>query len=156
MREETNVKNERHQKILEIIEKYEVDTQGALIDLLAKEGYFVTQTTASRDIRELRLVKGLTGKGTYKYVLPEIKKEGSTSALSSAITDSIVAVDAAGNMLVIRTTSGMANAIAVCVDQMNLEGILGSVAGDDTIMMVVRDTQTAQNIKNELMRAFGI
>lgn len=150
------MKNARHQKILEIIDKYEVDTQGALIDFLAKEGYYVTQTTASRDIRELRLVKGLTGKGTYKYVLPEIKKEASASALNSAITDSIVAVDCAGNMLVIRTTSGMANAIAVCVDQMALEGILGSVAGDDTIMMVVRDVQTAQSLKNELKRAFGI
>ncbi len=150
------MKNERHQKILEIIEKYEVDTQGALIDLLAKEGYYVTQTTASRDIRELRLVKGLTGKGTYKYVLPQIKKETNASALSSAITDSIVTVDAAGNMLVIRTASGMANAIAVCVDQMSLEGILGSVAGDDTVMMVVRDAQTAQNLKNELKRSFGM
>ncbi len=150
------MKNGRHQKILEIIEKYEVDTQGALIDLLAKEGYFVTQTTASRDIRELRLVKGLTGKGTYKYVLPELKKETSASALNSAITDSVTAVDAAGNMLVIRTASGMANAIAVCVDQMSLDGILGSVAGDDTVMMVVRDVQTAQNLKNELKRSFGI
>ena len=150
------MKNERHQKILEIIEKYEVDTQGALIDLLAKEGYYVTQTTASRDIRELRLVKGLTGKGTYKYVLPQIKKETNASALSSAITDSIVTVDVAGNMLVIRTASGMANAIAVCVDQMSLEGILGSVAGDDTVMMVVRDAQTAQNLKNELKRSFGM
>ena len=150
------MKNARHQKILEIIEKYEVDTQGALIDLLAKEGYFVTQTTASRDIRELRLIKGLTGKGTYKYVLPEIKKEGSASALNSAITDSVVSVDFAGNMLVIRTAIGMANAIAVCVDQMQLEGILGSVAGDDTIMMVVRDPQTAQMLKNELKCSFGI
>ncbi len=150
------MKNARHQKILEIIEKYEVDTQGALIDLLAKEGYYVTQTTASRDIRELRLVKGLTGKGTYKYVLPEIKKEGNASALNSAITDSVVAVDFAGNMLVIRTTSGMANAIAVCVDQMVLDGILGSVAGDDTIMMVVRDVQTAQSLASELRRAFSV
>lgn len=150
------MKNARHQKILEIIEKYEVDTQGALIDLLAKEGYYVTQTTASRDIRELRLVKGLTGKGTYKYVLPEIKKEGNASALNSAITDSVVAVDFAGNMLVIRTTSGMANAIAVCVDQMALDGILGSVAGDDTIMMVVRDVQTAQSLASELRRAFSV
>ncbi|MBP3591528.1 MAG: arginine repressor [Clostridia bacterium] len=141
---------------MEIIEKYEVDTQGALIDLLAKEGYYVTQTTASRDIRELRLVKGLTGKGTYKYVLPEIKKEGNASALNSAITDSVVAVDFAGNMLVIRTTSGMANAIAVCVDQMALDGILGSVAGDDTIMMVVRDVQTAQSLASELRRAFSV
>jgi transcriptional regulator of arginine metabolism len=65
-------------------------------------------------------------------------------------------VDAAGNMLVIRTASGMANAIAVCVDQMSLDGILGSVAGDDTVMMVVRDVQTAQNLKNELKRSFGI
>lgn len=150
------MKNARHQKILEIIEKYEVDTQGALIDLLAKEGYYVTQTTASRDIRELRLVKGLTGKGTYKYVLPEIKKEGNASALNSAITDSVVAVDFAGNMLVIRTTSGMANAIAVCVDQMALDGILGSIAGDDTIMMVVRDVQTAQSLASELRRAFSV
>jgi transcriptional regulator of arginine metabolism len=98
----------------------------------------------------------LTGKGTYKYVLPELKKETSASALNSAITDSVTAVDAAGNMLVIRTASGMANAIAVCVDQMSLDGILGSVAGDDTVMMVVRDVQTAQNLKNELKRSFGL
>ncbi len=150
------MKNVRHQKILEIIEKYEVDTQGALIEFLAKEGYYVTQTTASRDIRELRLVKGLTGKGTYKYVLPEIKSQTKASALNSAITDSIVSVECAGNMLVIRTATGMANAIAVCVDQMRMEGILGSVAGDDTIMMVVADPQTAQNLKNELKHSFGI
>ncbi|MBQ8321909.1 MAG: arginine repressor [Clostridia bacterium] len=149
------MKNARQQKILELIEKYDIDTQETLINRLKENGYNVTQTTISRDIRQLNLVKGVSSKGEYKYVAPGARRTDSIPVLSSAITDSVIKIAAAGNIVVVRTFSGMANALAVCVDSLHHDDIVGSVAGDDTILLVVNDNESATNLASELRAAFG-
>ncbi len=149
------MKNARQQKILELIERYDIDTQDTLIKRLREVGYNVTQTTISRDIRQLNLVKGVTSMGTYKYVAPEVSRMNSVPVLSSAITDSVVKIEAAGNIVVVKTFSGMANAIAVCVDSFHHDDIVGSVAGDDTILLVIKDADAACILAEELKSTFG-
>ena len=150
------MKNARQQKILELIEKYDIDTQETLINKLAEIGYNVTQTTVSRDIRQLNLVKGVSSMGTYKYIVPSAHAVGSNiPVLNSAITDSVVKIAHAGNIVVVKTLSGMANALAVCVDSLHHDDIVGSVAGDDTILLVVTDNEAAIALSDELKVAFG-
>ena len=149
------MKNARQQKMLELIEKYDIDTQDTLISKLAEEGYNVTQTTVSRDIRQLSLVKGVTSRGTYKYIAPGVVKGNNVPILNSAITDSVVKIEAACNIVVVKSFPGMANAIAVCVDSLHHDDIVGSVAGDDTILLVVRNNQYADELAKELKETFG-
>lgn len=149
------MKNLRQQKILEIIEKYDIDTQETLIAKLLEEGFNVTQTTVSRDIKQLSLVKGVTSSGAYKYVVPTMNKNNGVPILNSAITDSVTKIEAAGNIVVVKTFAGMANAIAVCVDSIHHDDIVGSVAGDDTILLVVRDGQYASELAKELKETFN-
>ena len=149
------MKNGRQQKILELIEKYDIDTQETLIKKLSESGYNVTQTTISRDIRQLNLVKGVTAKGTYKYIVPAVAaKDSSVPILNSAITDSVTKIEAAGNIVVVKTFPGMANALAVCIDSLHHDDIVGSVAGDDTILLVVKDAERAGELENELKDTF--
>ena len=152
------MKNARQQKILEIIQKYDIDTQEALISKLAEEGYTVTQTTASRDIRQLNLVKTITANGTYKYTAPGVARTApsQTPVLNSAITEAVIRVEAAGHIVVVKTFSGMANAIAVCFDSLNRDDIVGSVAGDDTILLVVKTSEGALRLESELRDIFGV
>lgn len=152
------MKNARQQKILEIIKKYDIDTQDALIKRLADEGYIVTQTTASRDIRQLNLIKGITANGTYKYIAPGgvLGNEKRAPIISSAITEAATRVEAAGHIVVVKTYAGMANAIAVCVDSLNHDDIVGSVAGDDTILLVVKTSDGAKELEKELRSVFNL
>ena len=152
------MKNARHQKILELIEKYDIDTQDTLIKRLAEEGYNVTQTTASRDIRQLNLIKGVSTNGTYKYIAPKavIGQESKMPVFNSSITDAVIAVEAAGHLVVIRTFAGMASAIAVCFDSLRKDNIVGSIAGDDTILLVVKTSQGALDLEAELREIFKI
>ncbi len=140
------MKRNRQEKMLELISRYEIDTQDELIARLRENGYDVTQATVSRDIRELKIAKMTTGKGTYRYVLPKQVDNGSGMKLNAALIDSIVSVDHACNIAVLKTYPGMANAVAVGIDAMNMQQILGCVAGDDTIIIVSRDEECAQNI----------
>ena len=150
------MKNARQQKILELIEKYEIDTQETLIKKLAEVGYIVTQTTASRDIKQLNLVKGVTEVGTYKYVAPEARRdELHAPILNSAITDAVTKIDTACNIVVVKTFSGMANAIGVCLDSLHHEDIVGSVAGDDTVLLVLKSNERAEELAEELKSSFG-
>lgn len=149
------MKNGRQQKILELIEKYDIDTQDTLIKRLSENGYNVTQTTISRDIRQLNLVKGVTAKGSYKYIVPTAAvKDNSVPILNSAITDSVMKIEAAGNIVVVKTFPGMANALAVCIDSLHHDDIVGSVAGDDTILLVVKDADLASELEIELKDTF--
>lgn len=152
------MKNVRQQKILELIKKYDIDTQETLIKRLADEGFIVTQTTASRDIRQLNLVKGISANGTYKYVAPGgvVTVERKTPVINSAITESVTRVEAAGHLVVVRTYAGMANAIAVCVDSLQHDDIVGSVAGDDTMLLVVKTSEGAKLLESELRDVFGL
>ena len=149
------MKSARQEKILEIIEKFEVSTQEALIGKLAECGFESTQTTISRDIRQLKLVKTPTGKGTYKYAAPKEKKELSAPAHNSALTESVVKIEAAQNIVVVKTLAGMANAIAVCLDGVDIGEVVGSVAGDDTILLVMKDNQCAQDTERALKALFS-
>ena len=142
------MKRTRHEKLLELISQYEINTQDELIDRLREHGFEVTQATVSRDIRELHILKMTTGKGSYRYVLPK-QSEGGVR-FSSALIDSIVSVDHAGNNVVLRTYPGMAQAVAVGIDHMDLHQILGCIAGDDTILVIVRDTDAATEIADRI------
>ena len=139
-----------------MIEKYDIDTQETLIDKLAEAGFSATQTTISRDIKQLKLVKGMTNKGTYKYIVPDVKSSQNTPVLSSALTESVVKIEAAENIVVVKTLSGMANAIAVCIDSLSEESIVGSVAGDDTIIIIVRSSVLAKSLETELKVVFSV
>ena len=149
------MKNARQNKILELIEEYEISTQEALIQRLSEHGFESTQTTISRDIRQLRLIKGPTGRGTYKYVAPEVRKGNDAPGHNSALTDAVIKIEAAQNIIVVKTMSGMANAIAVCIDSLQIRDIIGSVAGDDTILLVLKTTEKALAIEGELKGVFG-
>lgn len=150
------MKNARQKKILELIEKYDIDTQETLIERLSEVGVSVTQTTVSRDIKELKLVKGMTARGTYKYIVPEVKRDNNTPILNSALTDAVIKIEAARNIVVVKTFPGMANALAVCVDSLEQEHIVGSVAGDDTILLVIKDDDMAKAVEEKLKSVFGV
>ena len=150
------MKSLRQQKILEIIERNDIDTQDTLIEKLKEEGYNVTQTTISRDINQLKLVKAVTASGSYKYIVPDVKRENNRTVMNSALTDAVIKIEAAKNIVVVKTLSGMANAIAVCVDSLNHNEIVGSVAGDDTIIIVTKDDDIAQTMATNLKIAFKL
>ena len=150
------MKNSRQKKILELIEKYDIDTQELMIEKLREAGINATQTTISRDIRELKLIKGISPSGVYRYILPSSKKELNAPILNSALTESATEIVAAGNIVVVKTYPGMANAVAVCVDSLEKPHIIGSVAGDDTILLVVKNEEIAKEVEHELKHAFGI
>lgn len=150
------MKNDRQRKILEIIEKHDVDTQETLIKKLGEAGFNVTQTTVSRDIKQLKLVKGTTGMGTYKYVAPKQKKDDTPTIPASSIVEAVVDVETAQNIVVVKTFAGMANAAAVCIESLSLTRIVGAVAGDDTVLIVVADNDSAKRLESELRIAFSI
>ncbi len=149
------MKKGRQEKILELITKYEIETQDDLMDMLMIEGYKVTQATVSRDIRDLDLVKVATGDGSYKYVVSHISKgAGATvSLLRNPIVDTVINIDHAQNIIVVKTTPGMAQAVATFIDRMQESSILGSVAGDDTIILVARDNGAAEDAAKRLKGA---
>lgn len=151
------MKGNRQQKILEIIENYNIGTQEELISRLAESGFSVTQTTISRDIRQLKLVKGLSSDGIHKYIVQNVKKNDSGSrVLNSAISDSVTFVEAAQNIVVVKTLPGMANAVAVCIETLEHPHIVGSVAGDDTLLLVMKDNNAAFDVESMLKTAFGV
>lgn len=149
------MKNLRQQKILELIKKYDINTQDALIERLAEEGIEATQTTVSRDIRQLNLVKLQTSSGSYKYVSQENSYENKAPGHTSSLSEAVTKIEVAQNIVVVKTLAGMANAIAVCVENMHLSMLIGSVAGDDTILMVFKDIFSAARGEAELKKTFG-
>ena len=132
------MKIERHSKIVELISKYEVETQEELAALLNKEGYNVTQATVSRDIRELKLTKMPVEGGKQKYVVIQNKEGWMSDKYIRVLRDGYVSMDMAQNILVIKTVSGMAMAVAAALDAMQWNEVVGCIAGDDTIMCAVR------------------
>ena len=149
------MKIKRHNKILEIVEHYNVETQEELIDKLRLAGYEVTQETISRDIRELKLLKVMSENGTYKYVVPGGGHHDHKHIYSKAIDGSIRSVDCAMNNIVIKTYPGMANAVAARIDSFHENDILGSVAGDDCIIMVTKTTSSAEMLTERFKELIG-
>ena len=150
------MKSLRHEKILEIISKYDVETQEELTEHLKKDGFAVTQATVSRDIKALRLIKisaGTDANGNkYKY---SVNKSGDESSLyeekfKAILGHSIASMDYAGNLVVLKTYAGMAQASAAAIDSMSIDNILGTVAGDDTILIVVRTENEASEFVKKI------
>ena len=144
------MKKNRLDKIIEIITRNEVETQDELISYLKEAGYAVTQATVSRDIRELKLAKVMTGRGSYRYVLPKEDKDIRQLHISHALAETITRADAAQNIIVLHTYAGMAQAVALEVDHLAHPEILGCVAGDDTIIIVARDTAAADLLSDQM------
>lgn len=149
------MKSNRHQKIIELIDNYEIETQEELADRLCKEGFQVTQATVSRDIRALKLSKISCGNGRQKYVPMKREESRINDKYTRVLKDGFVSMDKAQNILVIKTVAGMAMAVAAAVDAMEMREIVGSIAGDDTIMVAVRtveDTQTVMEKIEEMLK----
>ena len=145
------MKNIRHAKILELIEKYNIETQEELATILQNEGFRVTQATVSRDIRALKLVKGAASNGGYKYVQPQMTV-ASHPRLGSAIAESILKMEYAGNIVVIKTYPGMAQPVAACIDGFDSIDILGCVAGDDSILVAIREPSRAALVCDDIRK----
>lgn len=144
------MKKNRHEKIIEIVEKYDVETQDDLIDHLRRLGYDVTQATVSRDIRELKLTKVMSDKGSYRYQLPKNNDTIGSFKFNHALVESITSVDHALHTVVVKTFPGMAQAVAVGIDTLKLPAILGCVAGDDAIVIIVRNPESAADLSGRI------
>ncbi|MBE6717949.1 MAG: arginine repressor [Ruminococcaceae bacterium] len=139
------MKKNRQNKIIELINKYCIETQDALIEKLKEEGFDVTQATASRDIRELNLVKVSVDGNTYKYAESPKDDIKISVKYKNILKETLVSADYACNMMVLKTYSGMAQAAAAAIDNMGWNEIVGSVAGDDTIIIVMRSDESAKD-----------
>lgn len=137
------MKSKRQNKIIEIISNNNVETQDDLVRLLLEAGFQVTQATISRDIKELHLIKIQADSGIYKYSVNEKKDQNDMSVLMRIFKDTVLAIEAAGSIVVIRTLTGSANAAAEVVDGLHLPEIVGSIAGDNTIFVAVRNADAA-------------
>ncbi|MBE5885908.1 MAG: arginine repressor [Lachnospiraceae bacterium] len=144
------MKNKRHQRIMELIEQFDIETQEELVGKLLEDGFNITQATVSRDIRELKITKVPNGKGKQKYVVLNNDVEHLADKYIRIIKDGVIGMDTAQNILVIKTVSGMAMAVAAALDAMNLSEVVGSIAGDDTIMVAVRTSQDAVLVKDKI------
>ncbi|MBQ7839067.1 MAG: arginine repressor [Lachnospiraceae bacterium] len=149
------MKQNRHQKIAELVEHYEIETQEELAEKLKEAGFPVTQATISRDIRQMHLSKVPTGNGRQKYVILKQENKELSDKYIRVLRDGFVSMDMAQNILVMRTFSGMAMAVAAAVDAIQFTEVVGCIAGDDTIMIAVRsveETKTLMGKIRELMQ----
>ncbi len=144
------MKKSRHQKIKELVEQYEIETQEELAERLKEAGYAVTQATVSRDIRELKLSKVPMGDGRQKYTILIHSDHYLSDKYIRVLRDGYVSMDMAQNILVVKTVSGMAMAVAAAIDALKLEEIVGSIAGDDTIMMAVRTVEDTETVMEKI------
>ena len=146
------MKTKRQSKILELIRKNDIETQEELLAHLIKDGYAVTQATVSRDIREMKLTKVSVNGGKQKYTALNDTVEDLSEKYVRVLRDGFVSMDMAQNILVIKTVSGMAGAVCASIDAMNIHEIVGSIAGDDTIMCAIRTTEDTVAIMKRLRR----
>lgn len=148
------MKYKRHDEIISIVNSYNIETQDELIEKLRERGYEVTQATISRDIRELKLTKVATGGNSYKYAIPTHDTLKYSTKYQYIVRETIIGVDFACNTIVLKTLAGMAQAAAAAIDALGWNEIVGSIAGDDTIFVVMRSAEKAEeyaaNFKNIL------
>lgn len=146
------MKTNRQSKIIEIIQKNEVETQDELSALLEKDGFRVTQATVSRDIRELKLTKIPTASGRQKYAVITDAPENLSKKYERVLREGFLSMDMAQNILVIKTVSGMASAVCAAIDAMKIREIVGSIAGDDTIMCAIRTVDDTYAVMKKIRR----
>ncbi|MEE1086005.1 MAG: arginine repressor [Schaedlerella sp.] len=146
------MKVSRHAKIIELIRQYDIETQEELADRLNQAGFKVTQATVSRDIRDLKLTKVAVEGKQQKYVVLKPDEDGLNEKYIRILKDGFVSMDMAQNILVIKTVAGMAMAVAAAVDAMKWKEVVGSIAGDDTIMCAIRSTEDTVEVMNKIRK----
>ena len=146
------MKSQRQQIIMKLVSEENIDTQESLQAALAERGFKVTQATVSRDIKELSLIKTVAPDGSYRYSIPSLKKsglQGERNPVLGFISDSVLAVDYAGNTVVVKCHVGMAQAVCAKLDSTEIENVVGTLAGDDTIFILMRTESDAQRLIKE-------
>lgn len=144
------MKNARHEQILLLVEKYEIETQEELAERLNEAGFTVTQATVSRDIRQLQLRKIPSASGGFHYAVGAFGKEDLSLMYKRVLEDAFVSADCAGNLVVVHTVSGMAMAAAAAIDSLDWREVLGCIAGDDTIMIAVRSEEDGPEVVSRI------
>lgn len=143
------MKLKRHTKILELIQKNVIETQEELSEYLIKCGFDITQATISRDIKELKLIKALDKNGTYRYRAMD-NESSYINRLRDIFRASVINIDFAGNTVVIKSMPGLASAVAMALDTLYIDDIVGTIAGDDTVFILTRDNNIAQKFKMDI------
>lgn len=149
------MKTRRQAKILELIQRNDVETQEELSAYLVREGFQVTQATVSRDIRELKLTKIAMDNGKQKYAVITDADSGMMEKYARVLREGFISMDLAKNIVVIKTVSGMAGAVCAAIDAMKFQEMVGSIAGDDTIICIIRDDEEAVKIMKKLRKIVG-
>lgn len=149
------MKKKRQEKIIEIIHKYEVETQEDLARYLNQAGYSVTQATVSRDIRDMSLVKVPGARVRQRYMTASEDGGSYGRQYVSVLQDGVISMEQAGNLVVIKTAGGMAMAVAAALDAMELDGVVGSIAGDDTIMCAIKSEEMVESVLSNMRALFG-
>lgn len=144
------MKTVRQVAILDIIEKHDIETQEELADALRQRGIKVTQATVSRDIKELRLLKVLTPMGAYKYATADKAENGLSERFIRMLAESLLSVAASGNLIVVKTLNGSANVAAEALDSLHWPEILGTIAGDNTILLVIRQESDVPGVVSRI------
>ena len=149
------MKYQRQAKILELVEKYDIETQDDLLEKLKEEGFQATQATVSRDIREMNLTKVSVPGARQKYAVEKNNRYETLDSYKKVLSTGIISVDAAENLIVIKTISGVAMAVAAALDHMAIDGLMGCIAGDDTIFLAVKDKNLTMSIKAQIEKMYG-
>ncbi len=144
-------KGQRHMRIREIITNQKIETQDEIVDRLREAGYNITQATVSRDIKELHLVKVPMQDGRYKYSLPADQRFNPLQKLQRSLSESFISIDGASHFLVLKALPGNGNAIAVLIDQLDWNEIIGTISGDDTILIICRTENDRELVKERLL-----
>lgn len=146
------MKISRQSKIIELINKYDIETQEELADRLMKDGYNVTQATVSRDIRELKLTKVAVDGGRQKYIVLQKTEPGMSEKYTRVLRDGFLSMDMAQNIMVVKTVPGMAMAVAAALDALQMNSIVGCIAGDDTVMCAIRTAEETISVMEKLSK----
>ncbi|MCM3716745.1 transcriptional regulator AhrC/ArgR [Fictibacillus phosphorivorans] len=144
-------KGQRHIKIREMISNHDIETQDELVELLKKANFNVTQATVSRDIKELHLVKVPMNDGRYKYSLPADQRFNPLQKLRRTLTDSFISIDYADHLIIMKTLPGNANAIGALIDKLDWEDLMGTICGDDTILIICRSKEVSAEISQRFL-----
>ena len=144
-------KGQRHIKIREVIANQAIETQEDLVDYLKGLGYNVTQATVSRDIKELHLVKVPMQDGRYKYSLPADQRFNPLQKLKRSLTDSFISIDSTDNLIVMKCLPGNANAIGALIDNLDWEELMGTICGDDTLLIICKNKKDGEHISSRFL-----
>jgi transcriptional regulator of arginine metabolism len=148
------MKSGRQTEILQIISERDIETQHQLLEALAERGIKSTQATLSRDIKDMRLVKELGPNGNYRYAAARAESDNYEERLKKIFRESVLSYDVAQNLFIIRTLPGLANGACSAIDGMDVDGLVGSLAGDDTAFLAMRDNETAMRLYHEIEMLF--